>query len=72
MAVLDLIEETINHFNEGATSVRAYSPDYTYIITRTKEGNEFWITIEEDGFSKKRSTTLEEYFSEVFGIEAKY
>jgi hypothetical protein len=72
MPFLDLIEETINHFNEGAKSVRAYSPDFTYIITRIQDTDEFWIVVEEQGFNKKRSSSLEEYYSEVFGIEAKY
>lgn len=72
MASLDLVEETINHFNEGAKSVRAYSADYTYIITRAREDDGYWVAVEEEGFAKKKAASLEDYFSEVFGIEAKY
>ena len=72
MALLNLVEETINHFNEGAKSVRAYSPEFTYVITRINESDEYWVAVEEEGFRKRRSSSLEEYFSEVFGIEAKY
>lgn len=72
MALLNLVEETISHFNEGAKSVRAYSPDYTYVITRINNSDEYWVAVEEEGFQKRRSTSLEEYFAEVFGIEAKY
>ena len=71
-AFLDLIEETENHFKEGARSVRAYAPDNTYIITRIKDSNQYWIAIEEDGFRKKRAESLDEFFQDVFGIEANY
>jgi hypothetical protein len=71
MALLNLVEETINHFDEGAKSVRAYAPDNTYIITRINT-DEYWVAVEEEGFQKHRSTSLDEYFSDVFGIEAKY
>lgn len=69
---LNLLEETLDHFNEGALSVRAYAPDVTYIITRVKDSNDFWITLEEPGFPKKKATELNSYFEEVFGIEARY
>lgn len=68
---LDLIEETIAHFEEGARSVRAYSSDKTYIITRAPE-DEFWVTLEEPGFPKTKTSSLEPIFTDVFGIEAKY
>lgn len=70
--ILNLIEDTINHFNEGATSVRAYTNDNTYIITRVKDSDDFWVTTEEPGFPKTRVSTLDKYFEEAFGIEAKY
>ena len=70
--LLDLIEETMSHFSEGAKSVRAYTSDNTYIITRIKDSDEFWIAIENQGYAKKRSSSLDEYFNDVFGIEASY
>jgi hypothetical protein len=69
---LDLLDETINHFNEGAKSVRAYASDTTYIITKVKDSTEFWVTLEEPGFPKTKASSLTEYFEEVFGIEANY
>jgi hypothetical protein len=69
---LNLIEETKGHFDEGARSVRAYTNETTYIITRGKEVNEFVITTEEPGFPKNVTTSLERYFEKVFGIEARY
>ena len=69
---LNLLEETKNHFSEGAKSVRAYTADKTFIITRPKDSDFFWVTVEEPGFPKSKTKTLEEYFKEVFGIEAKY
>lgn len=69
---INLIEETIEHFEEGARSVRAYSDDTTYIITRDQAGADFIVTKEEPGFPKTRTRSLESYFSDVFGIEAKY
>ena len=69
---LNLIEETINHFNEGARSVRAYSNHTTYIITRAKDSDAFWVTIEKPGFPKIKTSSLDQYFQEVFGIEANY
>jgi hypothetical protein len=68
----DLVEETISHFSEGARSVRAYSNDKTYIITHDRERNEFWVTLEEPGFPKTKTSTLDVFFGDVFGIEAKY
>lgn len=71
-AFLDLIDETVSHFKEGARSVRAYSADYTYIITRVKDSDEFWVAIEEKGFQKKKIHSLKEFYNDVFGIEANY
>ena len=51
-ALLDLIEETESHFKEGAKSVRAYASDNTYIITRPKDANHYWVAIEEEGFRR--------------------
>lgn len=68
---LNLIEETKTHFNEGARSVRAYSNDKVYIITKASE-EEFWVANEEPGFPKTKTVSLDKYFKEVFGIEAKY
>ena len=68
---LNLIEETKTHFNEGARSVRAYSNDKVYIITKASE-DEFWVANEEPGFPKTKTVSLDKYFKEVFGIEAKY
>jgi hypothetical protein len=68
---LNLIEETKTHFSEGARSVRAYSNDKVYIITKASE-EEFWVTQEEPGFPKTKTGSLDKYFKEVFGIEAKY
>jgi hypothetical protein len=70
--MLNLIDETISHFNEGAKSVKAHTNDTTYIITRIKETNEYWVTLEEPGFPKTKTSSLEKYFKEVFGIEATY
>jgi hypothetical protein len=68
---MNLMEETIGHFQEGARSVRAYTEDTTYIITQSDDAH-FVITIEEPGFPKQKTRSLEKYFSKVFGIEAKY
>jgi hypothetical protein len=68
---LNLLEETLSHFEEGARSVKAYTNDKTYIITRANP-TDFWITLEEPGFPKTKTTSLENYFKEVFGIEANY
>jgi hypothetical protein len=70
--LLNLIQETIDHFNEGARSVRAYTNDTTYIITRINNEEGYWVATEEPGFPKTKTTSLEKYFEEVFGVEAKY
>ena len=69
---MNLIEETISHFQEGALSVRAYTNDTTYIITRGKDDHEFIVTTEEPGFPKNKTKSLDRYFEKVFGIEARY
>ena len=69
---LNLIKETLEHFNEGARSVRAYTDETMYIITRANDSDEFWIATEEPGFTKIKTNTLAPYFKEVFGVEAKY
>jgi hypothetical protein len=68
---LNLLEETLSHFNEGARSVKAYTNDKTYIITRAN-AKDFWVASEEPGFPKTKTPSLENYFKEVFGIEATY
>jgi hypothetical protein len=72
MTTLDLLEETKSHFAEGARSVRAYSNENTYIITRAKDSDAFFVALEEPGFPKKKVSSLDHYFEEVFGIEAVY
>jgi hypothetical protein len=71
---LNLIKETIDHFNEGAKSVRAYTDGDTYIITRVSSASdEFWIAIEESPLLPKTKTKfLDTYFIDVFGVEARY
>ncbi len=69
---MNLMEETIGHFQEGARSVRAYTNDTTYIITKGIDEDGFIITTEEPGFPKNKTKTLDRYFEKVFGIEAKY
>ena len=69
---MNLVEETIGHFEEGARSVRAYAEDITYIITRDNATAEFVVVTEEPGFPKKKTRSLDSIFSEVFGIEARY
>ena len=71
-ALLNLIEETLEHFKEGARSVRAYTNDTTYIITKANDSGDFWIATEEPGFTKIKTNALHQYFVHVFGIEAKY
>jgi hypothetical protein len=68
---LNLLEETKTHFEEGARSVRAYANEKVYIITRA-DANTFWVTTEEPGFPKVKTDSLEQYFKDVFGIEARY
>ena len=71
--LLNLFEETLEHFSEGAKTVRAYSNDKTYIISPAQEEGQFWVTLEEPGFPKTKTSSLKSYFTdEVFGIEAKY
>lgn len=72
MATLDLLEETKSHFAEGARSVRAYTTESTYIITRAGDAEAYFVTVEEPGFPKTRVASFDEYFSDVFGIEALY
>lgn len=69
---LNLLEETIEHFSMGARSVRAYTNATTYVITRSETDDQYTIVEEEAGFSKKKTSNLESYFGDVFGIEAKY
>lgn len=69
---MNLIEETIGHFQEGARSVRAYTDKTTYIITKGSEDAEFVVTLEEPGFPKEKTRSLDKYFRDVFGIEARY
>ena len=72
MGWLDLIEETKEHFREGARSVRAHTEETTYIITKDQTSGEFIIAMEEPGFPKTKTRSLEEYFRNVYGIEARY
>jgi len=72
MKPLDLLQETLDHFNEGAVSVRAYTNTVSYIITKGKGTNEFTVTKDEPGYIKEHTTELHLYFKEVFGIEARY
>lgn len=69
---MNLIEETMGHFAEGARSVKAFGSQTTLIITRVKDSDDFWVTLEEPGFPKTRVHSLDEFFQEVFGIEALY
>ena len=69
---LDLLEETESHFREGARSVRAYSAENTYVITRAKDANHYWVAIEEEGFRKEKAESLSKIYEGVFGIEASY
>lgn len=69
---LNLLEETINHFSEGARSVKAYTNNTTYVITRAKDSEHFWVAMEESSFQRTKTTALDDYFKDVFGIEAIY
>ncbi len=69
---LNLLDDTITHFREGARTVRAYTNDTTYIITRANDPDHYWVTREEPGFQKIKTVLLDEYFKDVFGIEATY
>ena len=66
---LNLLEETISHFNEGARSVRAYTNHTTYIFTRVANSSDFYVTLEEPGFPKTKVSSIDSYFADVFGIE---
>jgi len=66
---LNLLEETLSHFEEGARSVRAYTNETTYIFTRVSNSPEFYVTLEEPGFPKTKVSSIDQYFPEVFGIE---
>lgn len=70
--LLDLVNETVEHFKEGARAVRAYTNDTTYIITKANETGDFWVATEEPGFKKVKTNSLHQYFVHVFGIEARY
>jgi len=67
----DLVKETLSHFKEGAKSVRAHTDETTYIITPAGAGL-FWIVVEDGDFHKTKTDSLDAYFKDVFGIEAKY
>lgn len=69
---LNLLEETLNHFQEGARSVRAYTNETTYIITKVNDSDDFWVAVEESSFPKTQTSNLATYFNDVFGIDAKY
>jgi hypothetical protein len=71
-SLLNLQEETVGHFNEGARLVKAYTNNETFIITRSIESGDYWVTIEESNFQKVKVSKLDDYFKEVFGIEALY
>ena len=68
---LNLLEETISHFEEGARSVRAYSEERTYIITRAGDSG-YFVALEAPGFPKSKVDHLEDIYTNVFGIEAFY
>lgn len=72
MITLDLLDETKSHFNEGARTVRAYTNENTLIITRAKDSDDFYVAIDEPGFPKTKVHSLDQYFDDVFGIEATY
>ena len=69
---MNLMDETLAHFREGARSVRAHTEDTTYIITKDGETGEYIVAVEEPGFPKTKTSSLETYFVNVFGIEARY
>jgi hypothetical protein len=68
---LDLLQETFSHFKEGAKSVRAHTEEATYVIIPADAGL-FWIYIEGGDFQKTKTASLDTYFKDVFGIEARY
>ena len=69
---LDLLEETIDHLNEGARSVRAFGTHEAYIITKAADSDEFVVTIDAPPYQKTRTRLLDPYFGDVFGIQATY
>jgi len=69
---MNLLEETNGHFQEGALSVRAYTDEATYIITKEENGGGFMVTVEEPGFPKRKAKSLDDLYRKVFGIEARY
>ena len=69
---MNLLAETLEYLDEGARSVRAHTDDITYVITRANDAGDYWLTTEEPGFQKIKTTSLENYFTDVFGIEARY
>lgn len=68
---LDLLQETLSHFKEGAKSVRAHTDEATYVITQAEAGD-YWVYVEGGDFQKTRTDSLDSYFKDVFGIEARY
>lgn len=69
---MDLLQEVLGHFQEGARSVRAYTDEQAFVITKANDAGEFWITQEEPGYPKTKVSSLEECLRDVFGIEARY
>jgi hypothetical protein len=69
---LNLLEETIDHLNEGARSVRAFSSYEAFIITKSPDSDEFVITIDAPPYQKTKTRLLDTYFRDVFGIQATY
>ena len=70
-AQLNLLEETLAHFSEGARTVKAHTDEKTFIITRAGD-SDFWITAEEPGYPKTKVKSLDDCFQDVIGIEAIY
>jgi len=69
---LNLLEETLAHFNEGARSVKAHTTEEKTLIITQADHSDYWVTLEEPGFPKTRIKTLDQYFKDVVGIEAIY
>ncbi len=69
---LNLLEDTLAHFQEGAKSVRVYAEEKSYIITRIEGTKEYWVAEEAPGFPKTRTDALNRFFEHAFGIEARY
>lgn len=68
----DLVSETKMHFQEGALSVRAYGDEKEYIIRPIPGTLDYEITTEAPAYAKYRTSSLQEYFDGIFGIEARY